>query len=770
MGAAGCTGSTGGARPHAGPRHWGITPVQLREHPLQREVQTPAAPCFRGRLGRLSHPRARITGEKLPRGPRHPLCLCRGQSRPRWPRRCTAELCLAPFYLFFFLLSPMLWSFPREAGVLRSGCGAALGARPRHGWRKQRCNCGGRRKAAPDPAARFGSHRQPESGALRPGPGRFPRRGREPGLGSEEQRALCRRDVPRRREAAGARLCHPRPRGTPHGPGALCSTRAARPGHGKPSGGRVEGSQAAGPAARMHPTPPTRLLSPFTPVPGGLQSASASGAGRAEGRGEGWFPGAVSAGPRAAREPGATAHGFSMTSARARHRSPRSPHRAEAPAASVAASCPSASSGVRSQGPCGAAARPPVPGTARCPGSAMDFKVPVALGGGDPMDDDRPLFSTFKPVSEDKASRGVPAEPWRAEAPLGCQDTSGRLSPGSCPAPWDLAALRAQTRLWFEQTQARRLRAGGELPAWFHGFVSRRETEQLLQDQPPGCFLVRFSESTVGFVLSYRGRDRCRHFILEQLADGRYAILGEPSAHAELADLLRHYAAAPVTPYHEVLTVPRGRAPGVPANVGSPGPSSPTGDRAAAPEQAYARVRRDPVPAAPPRPPDAKYQQLMCFHTYTEPREAATPSGPRVCREPDEHIPFYAMGWGSAPSAGPEENVYSEVALARQELPRPLPQGAGSTLPPKARPPAEPTHRRLFRSKSSQASKRRKPPAAPATESRPPGPATEATTSPSLEFDDPVYGRRTITPKRAAAAAGQEALENIYEQVSGDRL
>lgn len=36
-------------------------------------------------------------------------------------------------------------------------------------------------------------------------------------------------------------------------------------------------------------------------------------------------------------------------------------------------------------------------------------------------------------------------------------------------------------------------------------------------------------------------------------------ILGEQSAHAELADLLRHYAAAPVTPYHEFLTVPRRR-------------------------------------------------------------------------------------------------------------------------------------------------------------------------------------------------------------------
>ncbi|NWQ98143.1 SH22A protein, partial [Burhinus bistriatus] len=56
-----------------------------------------------------------------------------------------------------------------------------------------------------------------------------------------------------------------------------------------------------------------------------------------------------------------------------------------------------------------------------------------------------------------------------------------------------------------------------------------------------------------------RGRDRCRHFVLDQLPDGRYVILGEQSAHAELADLLRHYVTAPVTPYHEFLTMPRRR-------------------------------------------------------------------------------------------------------------------------------------------------------------------------------------------------------------------
>ncbi|NWR81268.1 SH22A protein, partial [Centropus unirufus] len=84
--------------------------------------------------------------------------------------------------------------------------------------------------------------------------------------------------------------------------------------------------------------------------------------------------------------------------------------------------------------------------------------------------------------------------------------------PGSWPSPPGRSSpegdpqleLVARTRLWFEQTQARSLGAEGKLPLWFHGFISRRETEQLLQDQPLGCFLVRFSESTVGFVLSYR--------------------------------------------------------------------------------------------------------------------------------------------------------------------------------------------------------------------------------------------------------------------------
>ncbi|KAM6037810.1 SH2 domain-containing protein 2A [Theristicus caerulescens] len=484
------------------------------------------------------------------------------------------------------------------------------------------------------------------------------------------------------------------------------------------------------------------------------------------------------------------------------------------------------------------------------------------------MDDDRPLFSTFKPIGEDnKASArlgpdtasakpgpdATPLQPQGAEQCPGHQDTEGRVPPGSwlsppsCSMPEgdprpELVALRAQTRLWFEQTQARRLEVKGELPAWFHGFISRRETEQLLQDQPPGCFLVRFSESTVGFVLSYRGSDRCRHFVLDQLPDGRYVILGERSAHAELADLLRHYTAAPVTPYHEFLTVPCGREgeaqggtrtpagsdaarspsseapaklpvygavakgppgarqaatapplpvepsaeggssreassvpPPLPAKAGSSaaaqGPHGPTGSRAA-PEGPYAQVCREAGPAEPPAPPqpaDAKYQQLMCFHTYAEPHEGIAPRAPTYY-ELEEPIPFYAVGRGSSPSASPEENIYSEVALARQDLPAPLPggaRGAFSTLPPKSR-----AHHRLFRSISSQASKRRQLPIAPTGDGKERGgsvPAAELSLrmaqNPPLEFDDPLYGRRMSAAKRAA---GREGPENIYEQLPGD--
>ncbi|XP_074837492.1 SH2 domain-containing protein 2A [Carettochelys insculpta] len=416
-----------------------------------------------------------------------------------------------------------------------------------------------------------------------------------------------------------------------------------------------------------------------------------------------------------------------------------------------------------------------------------------------------------------------------------------RLGPGLDP-PEAPSVLHARTWAWFQRTQASRIRQQGELPPWFHGFVSRRDTEQLLQQKPLGSFLIRFSESTVGFVLSYRGRDRCRHFILDQLADERYVILGEDSAHTELQGLLQHYTTAPVTPYYEFLTAacPRNNkspasdeipataeaataTPPEPANIalaeGSqpyslvlrqhwmPGeqihpcllaaeqrtkgcpfrelhPKAGSTQRPSSPAQEpvisadpYAHVSKAPVPGAQPppaQPTEAKYQHLMRFHTYAEPCEGFSPPERRIYYEPDEPIPYYAMGRGSQAHPGPE-NVYAEVELGRQARPCDVSRALQDTAPTlpcsSARPPAEPLprHRRLLRSRSAQGFRRNQLPAASTIEEdqgRLSGPSLQ----PSLEFDDPVYGRKTATMTRPATGRGQEGLENIYELIPGDRL
>ncbi|XP_072531851.1 uncharacterized protein [Salminus brasiliensis] len=123
-------------------------------------------------------------------------------------------------------------------------------------------------------------------------------------------------------------------------------------------------------------------------------------------------------------------------------------------------------------------------------------------------------------------------------------------------------SLRAHILLWFQKTQLPRLQTPGRpLPCWLHGFATRREAEQLLQDKQQGCFLLRLSESKVGFVLSYRGADRCRHFIIEEESEvsglySQYVIAGENSRHGSLEELINYYTCNAVGPFNETLTVP----------------------------------------------------------------------------------------------------------------------------------------------------------------------------------------------------------------------
>ncbi|KAL6039666.1 hypothetical protein STEG23_012396 [Scotinomys teguina] len=83
--------------------------------------------------------------------------------------------------------------------------------------------------------------------------------------------------------------------------------------------------------------------------------------------------------------------------------------------------------------------------------------------------------------------------------------------------------------------------------------VALRQTEQLLRDKALGSFLIRLSDRAVGYILSYRGSDRCRHFVINQLRNRRYLVSGDTLSHSTLEELLRHYQEVQLEPFGETL-------------------------------------------------------------------------------------------------------------------------------------------------------------------------------------------------------------------------
>ncbi|XP_068584831.1 uncharacterized protein sh2d7 [Cebidichthys violaceus] len=107
---------------------------------------------------------------------------------------------------------------------------------------------------------------------------------------------------------------------------------------------------------------------------------------------------------------------------------------------------------------------------------------------------------------------------------------------------------------WFTETQAPLLLNDGNFPDWFKGFAARKDTEDLLRDKALGCFLIRLSDKAIGYILSYRGHDRCRHFVITQNRDGAFVISGDRQTHGSLVELIEHHRVSPIQPFGEYLT------------------------------------------------------------------------------------------------------------------------------------------------------------------------------------------------------------------------
>ncbi|XP_036391461.1 SH2 domain-containing protein 7 [Megalops cyprinoides] len=114
--------------------------------------------------------------------------------------------------------------------------------------------------------------------------------------------------------------------------------------------------------------------------------------------------------------------------------------------------------------------------------------------------------------------------------------------------------LRELALRWFTETQAPLILHDGNFPSWFQGFITRKDAEAQLWDKPLGCFLIRLSEKAIGYILSYRGRDRCRHFVINQNKTGQFIVSGDTEIHDNLTDLIEYYRSSPIEPFDEYLT------------------------------------------------------------------------------------------------------------------------------------------------------------------------------------------------------------------------
>lgn len=102
---------------------------------------------------------------------------------------------------------------------------------------------------------------------------------------------------------------------------------------------------------------------------------------------------------------------------------------------------------------------------------------------------------------------------------------------------------------WFQKSEIPK-RAGldqlDQIQPYFHGLISRAEAECLLQNQPIGAFLVRLSEKLWGYAISYKTKDKCKHYLVS--AANNYSFLGSNQVeHKSLGDLINYYKDCPLT-------------------------------------------------------------------------------------------------------------------------------------------------------------------------------------------------------------------------------
>eukprot|EP00051_Salpingoeca_urceolata_P010630 m.130293 g.130293 ORF g.130293 m.130293 type:complete len:964 (-) comp16784_c0_seq1:1942-4833(-) len=107
---------------------------------------------------------------------------------------------------------------------------------------------------------------------------------------------------------------------------------------------------------------------------------------------------------------------------------------------------------------------------------------------------------------------------------------------------------RAASVRWFKEVEMKKgagLNDTGTkgFAEWFHGVITRKQSEDLLESKAAGTFLVRVSESRFGYSLSHMVTpgERIKHYMIDQTPDGQYQVVGNSKLFPSLNSLVSYH-------------------------------------------------------------------------------------------------------------------------------------------------------------------------------------------------------------------------------------
>eukprot|EP00056_Hartaetosiga_gracilis_P012639 m.202284 g.202284 ORF g.202284 m.202284 type:complete len:997 (+) comp13721_c0_seq7:256-3246(+) len=111
---------------------------------------------------------------------------------------------------------------------------------------------------------------------------------------------------------------------------------------------------------------------------------------------------------------------------------------------------------------------------------------------------------------------------------------------------------------WFVTEEKKKGAGMGEdgFEQWFHGVISRRESEARLKNQKSGTFLVRVAESRFGYTLSMVNKGRVKHFMINVTDKGEYKMVGNSRLFVCLNDIVSYHVAHSITKVGDKLSLP----------------------------------------------------------------------------------------------------------------------------------------------------------------------------------------------------------------------